>query len=135
MSLVLLELALLKEIGISASEVTRCDATEEGEVCLQYDDDGDTCCDSSRSGASTCLTPLLTPQPRRFSASKLRLHVDVILPQFLTSADIKHTKLFKSTLCNKWPHCPFKRKCQHAHGQEEIDFWAAMRERVALGLF
>ena len=125
-SVVLLPLHLCDDTGISPYEVSfRCDATDpDTSSTCSTGDDGERS-DSSVSDAPTFMMKPIHPK----KSHSLALLQDVPL-HLRPTGGIKDPKRFKTTFCNKYQNfgrCPFGSKCQHAHSQEEIDFWNKMR--------
>jgi hypothetical protein len=116
----LLPLDLCERLGIEPHEVMSlvCGATDQDSSCSICDDDERS--DSSASDAPTCIMST-HPNKRR------GLALQDVPPQLRPTGGIKNPQRFKTTFCNKFPRCPFGRRCQHAHSQEEIDFWNNMR--------
>lgn len=124
MPVVLLPLALLQAAGIDPAEVTRCDATDES-CCLECDD----ACSDSKSEESEASTVIMTPPLRANDIEHgYRRFIKMLPSQYKPAGGIKDPRVFKTRYCNKLPRCPFGRKCQHAHNQNEIDFWNTMRK-------
>lgn len=118
----LLPLDLCDVLGIEPHEVSFvCDATEDSSsTCSICDDERS---DSSASDAPTCMVSTYPNKSRGWALQN-------VPPHLRPAARIKDPKRFKTTFCDKLQksfRCPFGRKCQHAHSQEEIDFWNDMR--------
>lgn len=119
MTVILLPIHLCNDTGIHPKEVMVCDATDtSSSTCSIYDDDER----SDTSDASTCMLNPTCPN-KSLELRDVPLHLR-------PTGGIKDPKRFKTTFCDKLhklPRCPFGHKCQHAHSQEEIDFWNKMR--------